>query len=88
MNEAVDESHIRSRQRCPDGQSPPLETPDLARGLLSAHHAEVVAKRQRQRLEVARYQDGARELAPHTPGTIPPSAATWKKSGASSSTSA
>jgi len=63
MNEHAQGNQTPSGQRHPDGAAPPVETLDLARSLLSAHHAEESAKRYRQRADAARFQDKARALA-------------------------
>lgn len=63
MNELVQEHRTPSGQPYPDGMTPPVETLDLAKNLLSAHHAASSAKRQRQHADTARIQEKARALA-------------------------
>jgi hypothetical protein len=63
MNDVVHDDRSASGRMYPEGATPPVETLDLARSLLSAHYAEFSAKRYRQRMELARLQDGARRLA-------------------------
>jgi hypothetical protein len=62
MNDVVHDDRSASPRMYPEGMAPPVESLDLAKRLLSAHHAEFSAKRYRQHVELARLQDQARKL--------------------------
>lgn len=63
METIVQEDRPASGRPHLDGSGPPVESLELAKSLLSAHHAAQVAKRTRQRLEMARIQETSRRLA-------------------------
>lgn len=63
MNDIAHDVHTASGQRYPDDHAPPIETLSLAKGLLSAYHAEHSAKQYQRYLEDARLQEQARRLA-------------------------
>lgn len=55
MNKVEDIDRSPASERFPAGLTPPVETLDLAKSLLAAHHAEHCARRSRHHLKSAQH---------------------------------